>query len=1090
MSEAFLKIVNMSISASWLVLAVLALRLVLKKAPKWVNVLLWGIVAVRLICPVSIESILSLIPSAETVSPDIMMDWTPEVSTGIPAVDTVVNPVITETFAPEPIASANPLQILIPVSANLWLLGILVMLGYTAVSYFLLRRKVATAVRLRDNIYQSENVASPFVLGIVRPKIYLPFRIDGGNLSHVIAHEEAHIRRKDHWWKPFGFVLLALHWFNPLMWIGYILLSRDIELACDEKVIKEMNNETKADYMEALVACSVNRRSIAACPLAFGEVGVKERVKTMMNYKKPAFWIVIAAVALCIVVAVCFLTDPKDYGPKVGNPKMLEFPGVEWGMTVEEVKQALDLTEEQIMLDEIYEPGEDNGDIFDLWYLYVSDLTAYGEDVVSAGFEFIRYPGNDFGLIRVRAYFAEDTDMVKLEEKLTELYGQGVGSTYRFYTFYGPNEKYYINAEPNGELKLFAKRSDKDSVYSDALNDPEYREQLWVATGADVLPDDVENWYIERSVKNGYTEEAMRECLDQEPLVRMFIANRTYQAADREANGIEDEYQPYITHNFMEYNANNLVCYSQLRAYEDYLSALEEDNRAGMLELPGVKWGASVEELKQALNLIEEQIVADEVIGDHDRRLTVSGLEFFGSQVDRAIFAFAGDGDGVQELYTLRLIYADDTDMNKIRDNMKEIYGTGYEFGFTDYAIHDGEAQSFINYNYSNKVEYGTAMSDDIVYKLRDNPMIHRWASTAKGTEINSQEVVDAFVALYTDPAFLNHASREEVLEWIDKHPWVTVTCSNGSTVSKEPLCSVHFTAEFIAVKRQAMAWAANNQTGGDGVADAPVTGSKSLLEFPGLKWGMTVEEVKSALSITQQQILRDEQYEYPPDGGNADERWDLYVKDLQIFGHKVNMAGFEFVRISDDDPNNAAVAGNTGGAFALWHIQVFLDEETDMEKLEQELTMAYGQGVGGVYNYIDWSTGRPYESSTPANSILSNYAKRAAKDSVFYGVMDDPAYREQMWVCSDASVISDTTRTRITQIVGENGYSEEEIHGWLNQFPWITLRFTNTTHWGILKEAGELDVEYAEYLTNNYLEYRAMAYVVTAQRAAMDAAE
>jgi hypothetical protein len=160
------------------------------------------------------------------------------------------------------------------------------------------------------------------------------------------------------------------------------------------------------------------------------------------------------------------------------------------------------------------------------------------------------------------------------------------------------------------------------------------------------------------------------------------------------------------------------------------------------------------------------------------------------------------------------------------------------------------------------------------------------------------------------------------------------------------------------------------------------------------------------------------------------------------------------------------------------------------MEKLEQELTMAYGQGVGGVYNYIDWSTGRPYESSTPANSILSNYAKRAAKDSVFYGVMDDPAYREQMWVCSDASVISDTARKRITQIVGENGYSEEEIHGWLNQFPWITLRFTNTTHWGILKEAGELDVEYAEYLTNNYLEYRAMAYVVTAQRAAMDAAE
>ena len=312
LSEVFLKIVNMSISASWLVLAVLLLRLVLKKAPKWVSVLLWGFVAVRLICPFSIESMLSLIPSAETVSPEIMMDWTPEISTGIGSVDTVINPIITQTFAPNPATSANPLQILIPAAGILWLTGIVAMLLYTAVSYFLLRRRVATAVLLRNNIYQSENVDSPFVLGIIKPKIYLPFQMDGKNLEHVIAHEESHIRRKDHWWKPFGFVLLALHWFNPLMWLGYILLCRDIELACDEKVIKEMDNENRADYTQALVACSVNRRRIAACPLAFGEVGVKERVKSVMNYKKPAFWIIIAAVVTCVAVAVCFLTNPKE----------------------------------------------------------------------------------------------------------------------------------------------------------------------------------------------------------------------------------------------------------------------------------------------------------------------------------------------------------------------------------------------------------------------------------------------------------------------------------------------------------------------------------------------------------------------------------------------------------------------------------------------------------------------------------------------------------------------------------------------------------------------------------------------------------
>ncbi len=311
MSEVFLKVLNMSISASWLVLAVLLLRLALKRAPKWVSVVLWGFVAVRLICPFSIESVLSLIPSAETVSPEIMMDWTPSITTGIESVDTVINPIITQAFAPKPYASANPLQIWIPILGNLWVLGILAMLIYTAVSYILLRRRVGTAVLLEKNIYQSENVVSPFVLGILKPKIYLPFQMDGQNLEYVIAHEEAHIRRKDHWWKPVGFLLLALHWFNPLMWLGYILLCRDIELACDEKVIKEMDNTSKADYTQALVACSVNRRRIAACPLAFGEVGVKERVKSVMNYKKPAFWIIVAAILSCVAVAVCFLTNPK-----------------------------------------------------------------------------------------------------------------------------------------------------------------------------------------------------------------------------------------------------------------------------------------------------------------------------------------------------------------------------------------------------------------------------------------------------------------------------------------------------------------------------------------------------------------------------------------------------------------------------------------------------------------------------------------------------------------------------------------------------------------------------------------------------------
>lgn len=313
MNELFLKIINMSISASWLILAVLILRLVLKKAPKWVNVLLWGIVAVRLICPLSFESALSLIPSSETIPLDIEMAAKPTIDSGVPAINSVVNPVLSSFAPPQHVlTSANPLQIWIPILNIIWLIGVGALLLYTAVSYWHLCRKVDTAVRYKGNIFQSENVSSPFVLGIIKPRIYLPFNMNGQDLEHVVAHEQAHIRRKDHWWKPLGFLLLTIHWFNPLMWLAYVLLCRDIELACDEKVIKELGNEQRADYMQALVACSVNRRMIAACPLAFGEVGVKERVKSVMNYKKPAFWVIIIAVIICVGVAACFLTNPKQ----------------------------------------------------------------------------------------------------------------------------------------------------------------------------------------------------------------------------------------------------------------------------------------------------------------------------------------------------------------------------------------------------------------------------------------------------------------------------------------------------------------------------------------------------------------------------------------------------------------------------------------------------------------------------------------------------------------------------------------------------------------------------------------------------------
>ena len=329
MNELFLKIINMSISASWLVLAVLILRILLKKAPKWVSVLLWGIVAIKLICPFTIESSVSLIPDS-VGSGKLISEWADNYIDDIDiyhpdsiyydaAIGAGREPisdgeggyyVVTKhDQLGEPATIENTV---IPVLSIVWVAGIILLALYTAISYWRLLSKVDTAVRYKDNIYQSENVSSPFVLGIIKPRIYLPFNMNEQDLEHVVAHEQAHIRRKDHWWKPLGFLLLTIHWFNPLMWLAYVLLCRDIELACDEKVIKELENEQRADYTQALVACSVNRRMIAACPLAFGEVGVKERVKSVMNYKKPAFWIVVLAVIFCLGVAVCFLTNPKQ----------------------------------------------------------------------------------------------------------------------------------------------------------------------------------------------------------------------------------------------------------------------------------------------------------------------------------------------------------------------------------------------------------------------------------------------------------------------------------------------------------------------------------------------------------------------------------------------------------------------------------------------------------------------------------------------------------------------------------------------------------------------------------------------------------
>lgn len=356
MDDVFLKLVNLSISASWLILAVLVLRVVLKKAPKWVMPLLWGVVALRLVCLFSIESELSLIPSAETIPSEIVTETREPVLYEQATLDIVTNPTLPSAAEVPVGVSRQQAQVDFNIYSVLWLAGMAALLVHALVSAGKLKRKLATAILLRDNIYESEFVDSPFVFGVVKPNIYLPMHMDEGTAAYVIAHEHAHLARRDHWWKVLGYLVLALHWFNPLVWVAYILFCRDIELACDEKVVKGLDGAARADYSQALLSCAAPGRAVAACPLAFGEGNIKTRVKSALHYKKPAFWVAAAAVLAVVIVAVCFLTNPRSdidaetlLGTSRGeitriSVKMGEADGgEEYRMSTEEIKTVLSL---------------------------------------------------------------------------------------------------------------------------------------------------------------------------------------------------------------------------------------------------------------------------------------------------------------------------------------------------------------------------------------------------------------------------------------------------------------------------------------------------------------------------------------------------------------------------------------------------------------------------------------------------------------------------------------------------------------------------------------------------------------------------
>lgn len=331
--NVFTWILNQSISATWLILVVIIIRAFMKQTPKSLRYVLWAFAAVRLLCPVFIESAWSLVPVIEVTSQEhkddaVIMEvhgaWNETlnqkddlqnievqnegVKEGNIKVlpDEVVNITDTHTYT-----GSFSMGTILPIAARIWVLGMIGIFFSSIVSVIRLKNKVGASLQIKDNVWVCDEIQSPFVLGIMSPHIYVPSFITKEQLPLILFHENEHLKYRDHWWKPLGFLILTLHWFNPFVWIAYILLCRDMELACDERVIQHMSEEEKKQYSKSLLLCNNPRYLLSACPIAFGEIGVKERIRCILDYKKPARWTIGIAVGVCIVAAVCFMTNPK-----------------------------------------------------------------------------------------------------------------------------------------------------------------------------------------------------------------------------------------------------------------------------------------------------------------------------------------------------------------------------------------------------------------------------------------------------------------------------------------------------------------------------------------------------------------------------------------------------------------------------------------------------------------------------------------------------------------------------------------------------------------------------------------------------------
>ena len=601
MEKLFLSVLDLSIAASWVILAVLAVRALLYKAPKLYSYALWAAVGFRLVSSVSVSSVVSLFnlrPFREAVQTtgqlrfiprNIELAAIPQIHTGIPAVDTVVN---NNLPAPTPEASVNPMQIVIFVGMMIWIAGMVVMAVISIVNYVRLRRDLRFAVRMEGNVWQCETVRSPFLVGLINPRIYLPYGLDNQTQEYILAHERYHLKRFDYIVKLFAYTLLTIYWFNPLCHLAFRLMNRDMEMSCDEEVLNR-NNIPTTQYSLSLLTIATNRRFPAATPLAFAETGVKERMINVLNWKKPKKWVSVVAVMVCAILLISCATNPKASEPKVDNPQLLEFPGIKWGATPEEVKTALGVTEEQIC----NETDSENAS-YDEYYCSITNFHFLGEDVSIGAFSFRALPGKELKLYRIMLFLDEDVDMGKMQEKITETYNnEGTGEYYISYTPISDTEwdsetgEYTRSnwrlreSKKGGDPTLnylarnpFTSNDERAQMMNEAVKkvveDPDFKRYNWISSvnAAEIMPaEDVEwlrAWHEERDVP----WELMQEWMEKAPLVAISMSNRTRQAIQKELEGTKTGELSYATHNQIIFDADVLIY------FEDYVDMLALDS--------------------------------------------------------------------------------------------------------------------------------------------------------------------------------------------------------------------------------------------------------------------------------------------------------------------------------------------------------------------------------------------------------------------------------------------------------------------------------------------------------------------------------